>query len=114
MIYIASPYQHTDPQVMEWRFEQACFFAGKRMNLGEFVYSPIVHNHPIAVRMDLPRGWDYWQKYDTDFLQRSSAVYVLCLPDWGMSKGIKAELGIAKSLDLHVTYFDIHGHKLSF
>ena len=55
MIYLASPYSHPDPAVMEQRFETACRVAGWLMARGEIVFCPIAMSHSVAVRYDLPR-----------------------------------------------------------
>lgn len=101
MIYLASPYSHPDPQVMEFRFDQVCRVAGKIMaEQGIVVYSPIAHNHPIAVRINLPRGWDFWEKFDTETLTACKEIWVLKLDGWDTSKGVAAEVQIAKKLGL--------------
>lgn len=106
MIYLASPYFHADPQVMERRFDAVCRKAGELMNSGEIVYSPIAHNHPIAIRIGLPRGWDYWAKFDTEMIKAATSFMVYRLPGWEISKGIAAELEIAESLGLSITFTD--------
>jgi hypothetical protein len=52
------------PEMRTKRFWQAAAAAGKLMQLGLLVFSPISHTHPIAVGCELPTGWDYWRKYD--------------------------------------------------
>lgn len=103
MIYLASPYSHADPAVMEERFDAACRAAGSLIASGLVVYSPIAHTHPIAVRVDLPRAWDFWQKFDTTIIGRCSALVVLMLPGWNESRGVAAEIAIAVSLGLPIS-----------
>lgn len=103
MIYLASPYSDPDPAVMESRFDAACRKAGELMNAGHVVYSPIVHCHPIAVRVGLPRDWTFWERFDREMLSRATSFQILCLPGWGTSKGVKAEQAIAVDLGLTVT-----------
>ena len=54
VIYIASPYAHSDPEVRRLRFEQVCHYVAERMLQGAVVYSPIAHSHPICERFALP------------------------------------------------------------
>lgn len=104
MIYIASPYSDPDPAVMEQRFDAVARYAGQLMNEGLVVYSPIVHCHPIAVRVGLPRTWDFWKKFDTEMIRRATELQVLMVPGWRESKGIAAEVEIAKSLGIPVSF----------
>lgn len=106
MIYIASPYSDPDPKVMEQRFDAVCRYAGSLMQQGAVVYSPIAHCHPIAVRVDLPRTWDFWGQFDRQMLSRATGVHVLKLPGWESSRGVDAEVKIAIELGLPVQYID--------
>ena len=54
LIYIASPYSHESQNVMRDRFHAVCEYAGRMMQAGKVVYSPIAHSHPIAMRVGLP------------------------------------------------------------
>lgn len=104
MIYLATPYSHPEPAVMEQRFQDACRIAGLLMAQGEVVFSPIAHTHPIAVQCTLPRGWDYWERFDRDFIAACSKVLVARMDGWEQSKGVAAEIAIAKELGKPVEY----------
>lgn len=106
MIYLASPYSDSDPSVMEHRFDAVCRKAGELMNAGHVVYSPIAHCHPIAVRVGLPRDWEFWKKFDTEMIKRATQFLVLKLPGWELSRGVKAESEIAAAMGLIVGYID--------
>src|SRR5262249_28129706 len=98
VIYLATPYSHPDPAVMEARFEQACKIAGELLVSGQVVFSPIAHTHPIAVRCELPRGWDFWERYDREMVAAASKIVVVMMPGWEKSKGIAGEIAIAREL----------------
>jgi hypothetical protein len=106
MIYLASPYTDKDPTVMEQRFDQMCRIAGYYMRQGTVVYSPIVHCHPIAIRVDLPRDWAFWQRFDEESVKMAGAVHVIQLPGWEKSKGVAAEVEVAKLAGIPVFYVD--------
>ena len=106
MIYLATPYSHSDPAVMEQRFDAACRIAGELMRKGELVFSPIAHTHPIAVRCELPRGWDFWNKYDYAMLRGADKVLVVKMDGWEQSKGIAGELEIARELGIPIGYIE--------
>jgi hypothetical protein len=104
MIYLASPYSHPDKEVRHDRFVAACVYAGSLMQKNKHVYSPIAHTHPIAELCELPTGWEYWKEFDTIMLRVCSEVRVLCIPGWKESKGIAAELEMARGMGLPITY----------
>ena len=106
MIYLASPYSDRDEAVMEQRFDAVCRKAGELMNAGHVVYSPIAHCHPIAVRVGLPRDWEFWRKFDREMLQGATSFLVLKLPGWEQSSGIAGERKIAESMGLVVGYIE--------
>ena len=104
MIYLATPYSHPSPDVMESRFVEACKAAGHLMIDGEIVFCPIAHTHPIAVQCSLPRGWDYWEKFDRTFIEAAKKVVVVMMPGWVESKGVQAEIKIAEELGKPVEF----------
>lgn len=111
-IYLASPYTDASADVMEARFNAVCYIAGKLMAQGLAVFSPIAHTHPIAVRCDLPRDWEFWQRYDRAMLVGASKVIVAKLPGWERSKGVAAEVAIAGELGIPVEYIYVQSGDL--
>jgi hypothetical protein len=96
MIYIASPYSHQDKDVMEMRFEQACYFAAEGMAHGFMVYSPIAHCHALAAMHNLPTSAAHWQAFNQHFLDLSDYMVVLRLAGWEQSVGVKEEVAYMK------------------
>src|SRR4051812_15243129 len=84
MIYLASPYSHDDPTVREERFREACRATAALIDVGEVVYSPIVHSHPLAAH-GLPTAWEFWEKQDRELIARCDEVVVLTLDGWESS-----------------------------
>jgi hypothetical protein len=89
---------------MEQRFDAACRFAGQLMSQGHVVFSPIAHTHPIAVRCELPRGWDFWERFDREFVLSARKLVVLMLDGWDSSKGVAAEIAIAMEAGIPIEY----------
>ena len=106
LVYLASPYSDPLITVRLRRFETACKVAAKLMAEGIFVYSPIAHTHPIAEASNLPLGFEFWERYDRAILQCCHKMIVIQLPGWEQSKGIAAELEIAKELGIPVEYME--------
>lgn len=98
LFYLATAYSHPDESMREFRFRMACDVAGFLMAKGFNIFSPIAHTHPIAVRCELPKGWDYWGQYDQAVIARCDAMITLISPGWDVSKGMAAEIEIANQL----------------
>jgi len=97
MIYLASPYTDPSAVIMDQRYEAAMHCTALMLRRRMYVYSPIVHCHELAKRHELPRDFEFWQKYDLHMLDRSSQILVLKLPGWQESRGVTAELAHARS-----------------
>ena len=106
LVYLASPYSHLDPEVMERRFLDVCKVAAKLMSEGVFVFCPIAHTHPMAVAGNLPREFDFWEKYDRVVLGQCKKLIVVKMPGWDISKGVQAEINIATEIGIPVEYME--------
>lgn len=102
--YLAVPYTHEDPEIMRERFLKVNIVAAHLIRDGEIVFSPISHCHPMAEVLDLPRDWQYWDKFDRAYMECCYKLYVLMLDGWEESKGTQAEIKIAKELGLEIEY----------
>ena len=88
MIYLANPYSHPSVEIREIRFKQACILAGKLIQEGHRVFSPIVAYHPIAAYFDLPGDFEYWKRIDEIHMRSCTIIYVAKFSGWDSSKGI--------------------------
>lgn len=102
MIYLASPYSHSNQDIRNMRYYDACYATAALMDQGKFVFSPIVNSHPLT-NFGLPDGWDYWQQFDATMIGKCDELIVLKLEGWKQSRGIKNELKIAKFLGKPIT-----------
>lgn len=92
LVYLASPYSDDDPEVMEKRYLAACDVVGKLAAINVMVYSPIVHWHVVAKRVQLPTSFSFWSEYDTQMMDVCDMVYVLAIPGWNTSVGVRREV----------------------
>lgn len=104
MIYLASPYTHPDPQVVQSRFLSAMQYTADCLCAKEFIYSPIVHCHELATRHTLPTDFDFWKSYNFHMLGRADELRVLMLDGWETSKGVSAEIMLAQELGIKTVY----------
>jgi hypothetical protein len=84
------------------RFTEVCKAAALLMRQGEHVFSLIAHTHPIALAGELPTGWDYWREFDELFFRICDEMRILALPGWRESRGIAAEIEVARSMGLPI------------
>ena len=106
-IYLAYPYSSGYMNVKRERFEAANKKAAELMMSGHIVYSPITSCHLMAIEYNLPTDWDYWKELDKTFIEWCNEVHVLCLDGWKESKGVTAEILIAKELGKKIVYLDV-------
>ena len=104
MKYLATPYTDPDTKVMRQRFELANRTAALLMKNGMLIYSPISHSHPIA-QYGLPLDWEYWQHYDKEILSICDELIIILAPGWDRSKGVQAEMELAKELGIKISYY---------
>jgi uncharacterized protein DUF1937 len=114
LIYLATPYNHPDPEVRAQRFNTACLIASHLMRMGIHLFCPIAHTHPISLAGRLPSGWEYWKEYDHVMLRSCSELWVVKMDGWDMSEGIKGEIEIATELGLQIRYVEYEGNEIYF
>lgn len=100
MIYLASPYTHENPLVMEARFKCAAMATASLMREGLAIFSPIVNCHYLATHHELPRTFEFWQKFNFDMLSHSERLIVLTLDGWKDSVGVAGEIAYARDNEI--------------
>ena len=103
-IYLGSPYTAREETVMAARYEANVDACATLMQMGYQVYSPIVHNHMLAIRRKLPRDWPFWQPRDLFSLRTCTHMVVLMLDGWDKSLGLGAEIDEARKEGIHLLY----------
>ena len=101
-IYLATQYTGVELE----SFRSVNRLAGELMDKGHIVFSPISHTHPIARECHLPTDWDYWKRFDESFIDWCDELWVSNFGDWEKSKGVCAEIEIAKRLNKSVRFED--------
>lgn len=98
--YLAAPYSHPSREMRRQRFLACLEACALLFNGGEYVYSPIVHCHPLQETYAMPVGWKFWAGYDRCMIEASQGVHLLLLPGWRESIGVQMELEIVRELNL--------------
>lgn len=103
LIYLASPYSHDDPIVVNQRErairEVVAEIIGKQDAIIPF--SPIIYTHPIAKNVNPDFDWYPW---DLQFLSRCDAMIVVQLQGWSASKGIQIEIQHCRDRDIPIAF----------
>ena len=103
-IYLACPYSHADPDVMEARFLEVTRMAAILISNGCIVFSPITHSHCIAKYGKLDADWSTWEEQDMPFIDWCDEVWILALEGFSESVGVTAETKYAKEKGKQVVY----------
>lgn len=99
-IYLAIPYS----QAPQESFKVANETAGKLMELGHIVFSPISHSHPIVLPKRLKFSWEFWKKQDFPYIEWCDELWVADFGDWETSTGVCAEIEEARRLKKNVRF----------
>lgn len=90
--YLASPYSKY-PGGLERAFIEASRIAGKLIEKGMRVYSPIAHCHPISMYAGLdPLNLPLWLDVDEAMMAKADALIVAHMTGWQESSGIAHEV----------------------
>ncbi len=104
MIYLATPYSHPDRAVRRRRFRAACRAAGRLLQAGLMVYSPIAHSAAIAACGLDDMDHEFWMRVDRPYLEWCSMVMVLTLDGWRESRGVNIEITQAREMGKPVSF----------
>lgn len=107
IIYLACPYSKGHANVRLARFNAATHVAAKLIERRLVVFSPITMTHPIDLILAADGdslGSEYWVEFDISFMRVCSELFVLTLPGWEDSFGVRRE----------VAFFDERGISPTF
>lgn len=92
LIYLGSPYSKY-PKGIERAYAKICSIAGRLLQKGVKVYSPIAHTHGIASHAYLD-FYDHsiWLPFDEAIMRKCDAMAVALMTDWALSFGIAHEV----------------------
>jgi hypothetical protein len=104
--YLASPYTHPSPTVVDLRVKQTRRVLGWLLSKGLFVISPIVHCHDTARECALRTDWKWWWEYNLSIMMKSEGIILVKLKGWEESKGVAEELKWAYEADVPIYSID--------
>lgn len=103
--YLSIPYSHFDPLIKKYRFEIANKITADLMKKGKIIFSSISHCHPLT-DYGIPGEWDYWERYNHEFLKIAKKLNVIKLEGWKDSVRVAGEIEIATEEGIVIEYID--------
>lgn len=108
-IYVASPYSHTDATVREGRFKLIAKICARLFKDGKIFFGPILQSHPLAIEGGIEETtWDMFSKFDCAWIDKCDEVWVMKIPGWEESVGVRAEINYAHNTGVPVFYLDVY------
>lgn len=111
MIYLASVYSlnaTTDSKehcaIREDRYQMVMKKTAELLKDGLYVFSPIVHCHPMSNTYGMPKEFDFWMELDTHYISRCDELWVYMMEGWKESKGVTKEIAFAKCNGIPIKY----------
>jgi len=105
MIFVSSPYTHTNKDIVNKRVEKTHNFVASLTHSGLITFSPIIYGHSLLQYREMPSDYKFWKNFCVSYLRLSEKVLVLMLDeDWEISEGVKDEIRIAEELLLPIEY----------
>ena len=104
-IYIASPYSHPDPQIRHLRFIYVNLYVAELIHRTDIIpISPIALSHPLVVLSQgkVPNTHAFWRPRNRAIITICEELWVLKLPGWDESVGIRTEVEDAYGLGIPV------------
>jgi hypothetical protein len=92
--YLMVPYNHPDEAIRQERMEAADWFAAILQEEGLSVFSPITQGARVAPNLEraLVSDHDFWMRQDIPILRQAGHAWLIPMPGWTDSKGVKREL----------------------
>lgn len=105
-VYLATPYMHKSPTMMDLRADISDYIAHELANDGVIVFAPISSWHKIAKKYGMRGDWEFWKHFDEAFIKCCKKVSIIKLPEWNVSTGVAAERKIADENNIEVDFIE--------
>lgn len=113
-IFLACPYGHTDPAIVEQRFQRSNAVAAQIARSGATVFSQVSMSHPINQHLaDLDKAGigRLWAPIDAVFMDAMTEIVVIDAPGWDQSAGVAREIEVFKARGLRTSLWSEVAHE---
>lgn len=107
MAYLASPYTHKNPDIMEAREEFVSIIAAELTSKHRVaLFLPITQSHRMVQLMpDLfGTSFESWKDIDLDAIAHCDELWVIKMSGWKESIGVRAEIAFAEEKNIPIKY----------
>ena len=111
LIYIASPYSHDDPKIVEENFWRVTDYCAEAVANGESALSPITYGHTLLEFKDMPNDWEFWTNFCLSILVKCDRLRVLKMEGWDKSEGVAGEISFARDHNIPIEYIEYRDGK---
>ena len=106
VIYIASPYSHSDSDVIEENFKKVSKLAAKLCSEGQVAISPITYGHTLVGFKPMPIDWPFWENFCLSILNTCDEMIIYKMEGWDRSRGVAEEVEFARRKGIQITYME--------
>lgn len=82
-------------------------FMAQEIAKGNVVISPLMCHYLLSFAPALGTDWATWKNYSLELLTKCDELWVLMLPGWELSEGVKQEIKSAEDLGIPVRYISM-------
>lgn len=110
IIYVASPYNHSDKNVIERRMKIVNRYCADLFNEGYTFISPLSTGHAfVTEKPDIDTSFEHFKEWCENLMTISTEIHIICQDGWDVSNGVKFEIEYAKNNNLTIKY--IHDYE---
>lgn len=106
LTYLASPYYHSDQQVVDFRmktfYETDAYLSRCE---GLHIFSPLYKVETAKYGL-IPDTFEFWEKYCYEILSRCDEMIVITVDGWDTSTGVNAEIVYCTQHNIPIRFFD--------
>lgn len=105
VIYVASPYSHEDPLIVEENFKKVSEISSKIVANGDVAISPITYGHTLIQFTPMRPDWEFWTSFCLSLLLKCDKILVCdTMEGWERSKGVEAEISFARDHNIEIEF----------
>jgi hypothetical protein len=105
LIYLASPYSHSEDSVRHENYLIVTKIAADLVSRGHVAISPITYGHMLLEHAKMPTDWEFWENFCITLLEKCEKI-IVCnnMVGWDKSRGVAAEIDFAKTHGIEIEY----------